>query len=87
MSWQKVVITDSAMAKQAATGLLAQLGTAYRQGGLPPGVAVYRDRNTADYVYYFSPKACTLAEGLLRTFHASRCPHSPNVQDLTLIPV
>jgi hypothetical protein len=87
MSWHEVVITDNAMAKQAATGLLAQFGTAYRQGGLPPGVAVYRKRNTADYVYYFSPTACAIAEGLLRAFHASRCPHRPNVQDLTLIPV
>jgi hypothetical protein len=87
MSWQKVVIPDSETAKHAATGLIAQFGTAYRKAGVPPGVSVYRDRNATDYVYYFSPNACAVAEDLLRAFDAMRCPHIPNLQVLTLIPV
>ena len=87
MSWHKVVIIDSERAQHAATGLLAQFRTAYRKAGVPPGVSVYRERNAADYVYYFSPKAFSIAEGLLRSFDAMRCPHTPNVHELHLIPV
>ena len=87
MSWHKVVITDSARAKQSATGLMAQFGAAYRKAGVPPGVSVYRERHTPDIVYYFSPKACSIAEDLLSAFDAIRCPHAPNVHELHLIPV
>jgi hypothetical protein len=86
-AWQKVVLTDSAMAQQAATRLLAQFGTAYRKAGVPPGVSVYRERNTTEVVYYFSPKACAIAEELLCACDAMRCPHTPNVHELHLIPV
>ena len=87
MSWYKVVITDSERAKPSATGLMAQFGTAYRKAGVPPGVSVYRERHTPDIVYYFSPTAFAIAEELLRSFDAMRCPHTPNVQELNLIPV
>ena len=79
MSWHRVIITNPAMAQTASDRLLQQWRAIYQAAGRPAEAGVFREPNTADMVWYFSPTASILATDILWVFGATVCPQPPNL--------
>lgn len=79
LSWYRVLIPASDVAKLGAGGLMDNFEKAYRAAGAPPGVEVYHHEIDGAHVLFFSPLASTVAAYVLEQFGARRCIGEPDV--------
>ena len=87
MSWHRVIITNPAMAQTAIDSLLQQWRAVYQAAGRPAAAEVWRDPNSTDAVYYFSPTASILAKDILYVFGATVCLPPPNFDALEKVAI
>jgi hypothetical protein len=79
LSWHRVLIPASDVAKLGPGGLMDNFEKAYRAGGAPPGVEVYRNEIDGAHVFFFSPQASAVARHVLEQFGGRRCVAEPDV--------
>ena len=79
LTWHRVLIPASDVAKLGAGGLMDNFEKAYRAAGLPEGVEVYHNEIDGAHVFFFSPKASAVAAHVLEQFGARRCIGEPDV--------
>jgi hypothetical protein len=80
MPWYRVKIPNNDVAGVSATALVAKSAQAYRAAGLPVSARVYHCRSAGgDHIYYFSPEAAAMEEGLLQQFGGTVCHGEPGL--------
>jgi hypothetical protein len=79
LSWYRVLIPASDVAKLGAGGLMDNFEKAYRAAGVPQGVEVYHNEIDGAHVFFFSPQASAVAAHVLQQFGARRCTGEPDV--------
>ena len=79
LSWYRVLIPASGVAKLGAGGLMDNFEKAYRAAGAPQGVEVYHNEMDGAHVFFFSPQASAVAAHVLEQFGARRCIGDPDV--------
>jgi hypothetical protein len=72
MPWSKITLTPEEVSGGKAKKLHEQFWELFEANGEPLAAAVFWDRS--HNVYYFSPGACRIAQGLLADYSASSCP-------------
>lgn len=78
--WHQVIIDGGDDVKDmSASALINKFASKFMAAGVPKNVEVFHGNTTAgEHIYYFSPKAATVAGDLLKTFGATPCPTTPN---------
>ena len=79
LSWHRVLISASDVAKLGAGGLMDNFEKAYRAAGAPQGVEVYHNEMDGAHVFFFSPEASVVGAHVLEQFGARRCIGEPDV--------
>src|SRR5271155_5736132 len=79
LSWHRVLISASDLARLGAGGLMDNFEKAYRAAGVPQGVEVYHNEIDGAHVFFFAPKASAVAAHVLEQFGARRCIGEPDV--------
>ena len=79
LSWHRVLIPASDVAKLGAGGLMDNFEKAYRAAGAPQAVEVYHNEIDGAHVFFFSPQASSVAAHVLEQFGARRCIGEPDV--------
>jgi hypothetical protein len=87
LSWHRVLIPASDVARLGAGGLLDNFEKAYRAVGVRQGVEVYHNEIDGAHVFFFSPQASAVAAHVLQQFGARRCIGAPDVSGCRRVPV
>ncbi len=85
MPWYRIEMSSD-VALLRAVGLITEFTKVHLDAGAPPDARVYHCRLPAgDHIYYFSPEAVALAEGLLQQFGATACSGEPDLNGFRLV--
>jgi hypothetical protein len=79
LSWHRVLIPASDLARLGAGGLMDNFEKAYRAAGAAQGVEVYHNEIDGAHVFFFSPQASAIAAHVLEQFGGRRCIDEPDV--------
>jgi hypothetical protein len=82
--WIRVSIdTGEDIRAATVTALMNKFVQLFIGSGLPSDVQVYRDLSISEaHVYYFSPRAASIAVDLLSSYKATPCPQRPDVSTM-----
>lgn len=82
--WYEVVIDSGEDIRDIeAKALINKFSAGFIAAGVPKNVEVFHGRSAIDgHIYYFSPKAASIAKDLLTSFGATACTKAPTLTDL-----
>ncbi len=85
MPWYRIEMS-SHVAQQRATGLITEYSRVHFKASAPPEARVHhRQLPAGDHIYYFSPEAVALSEGLLQQFGGTACSGKPDLNGFRLV--